>query len=239
MDNDTRDWLLAHHQERYKLQAERSDKIRDRISFLVTPFTILGSGILYVFGNYRHGWAGMRSLMFYIPVSLAAGLFFFALAIALYCLGRGFKYLSIPQPRGLQADVEAIAAYAVAIAPTPFDVLGRVKTVMMERYCQAADHNFNVNFRRTNLVLRATQIGILSFALLLLGLPAFFGNKLQEKPSGATINIYERVIHHGPRKPHYNDHDRTRQERRDSCPRPSSDKDSCRAAYHSAQHAFD
>ncbi len=200
MDDATRDWLLDHHKESYRFQAERSDKIRDRISFLVTPFTVLGSGILYVLSNYRHGWKGIGSMLFYVPAALASALFFLALGMALYCLGRGFKYQSIPQPRGLQEDVESIAAYAKAIAPRPFDTLGHVKTVMMERYCRAADHNLNVNFRRTNLVLRATQLGILSFILLLLCLPCFFSNKLQPSRTGATLHRYEYVIHHGKRR---------------------------------------
>jgi hypothetical protein len=76
MDDATRDWLLDHHKESYKFQAERSDKIRDRISFLVTPFTVLGSGILYALSNYRHGWTGIASVLFYIPVVLATVLFF-------------------------------------------------------------------------------------------------------------------------------------------------------------------
>jgi hypothetical protein len=234
MDDATRDWLLAHHKESYRFQAERSDKIRDRISFLVTPFTVLGSGILYALSNYRHGWSGIHSALFYVPVILATVLFVLALGMALYCLGKGFKYQSIPQPRGLQQDVESIAAYATAIAPRPFDVLGHVKTVMMRRYCEAADHNLNVNFRRTNLVLRATQLGILSFILLLLALPAFFGNNLQPSRTGTTIHIYEHVIHHGPRRiSEYRD-DATRQGYRARGQTPSHPDDACRAADDSA-----
>lgn len=217
MDDATRDWLLDHHKESYKFQAERSEKIRDRISFLVTPFTVLGSGILYAFSNYRHGWTETASLLFYVPMVLATVLFFLALGLALYCLGRGFTYQSIPQPRGLQEDVESIAAYATAIAPRPFNTLGHVKTVMMERYCQAADHNLNVNFRRTNLVLRATQLGILSFILLLLCLPVFFSNKLQPSGTGATIYMYEHVIHHGPRRTLEYDRDNRTRPHRSPC----------------------
>jgi hypothetical protein len=198
MDDLTRDWLLDHHLEAYKFQAERSEKVRDRLSFLVTPFTILGGGILYVIGNYEHKLSTFSVLAFYLPVGLSSGIFLVALVIALYCLGWGFDYQSVRRPRLLQEDVEQIADYAAAHEPD-LNVLSDVKTTMMERYCQAADHNFAVNLRRTNLVLRAIQLGIVSFIVLLFCLPAFFSNKLQSKTPGPTVIFYQKVTRHHER----------------------------------------
>jgi hypothetical protein len=77
MDDQTRDWLLDHHREAYKFQAERAEKIRDRLAFLVTPFTILGAGILYV-----HGFNVFGCLTFYIPAALSLLVFLAALGTA-------------------------------------------------------------------------------------------------------------------------------------------------------------
>jgi hypothetical protein len=199
MDDQTRDWLLDHHREAYKFQADRSEKIRDRLSFLVTPFTILGGAILYVLSNYRHAFSTSSVLIFYVPVVVSLLIFLAALGTALYCLGWGFQYDSVPRPRGLQEDVEKIANYAAAHAPA-LNVLGDVKTTMMERYSSAADYNFSVNFRRTNLVLRAMQLGIVSFIVLLFSLPAFFSNKLQAKPRNPTVIFYKEVKPHHERR---------------------------------------
>jgi len=200
MDDQTRDWLLDHHQEAYKFQAERSEKIRDRLAFLVTPFTILGGAILFILGKFNHTIGLLPCVAFYVPAILSLMVFVGAIGIALYCLGWGFDYDSVPRPRGLQEDVQAIVNYAAQHAPA-LNVLGDVKTTMMERYCDAADYNFSVNLRRTNLVLRATQLGIVSFLILLFALPAFFSNRLQEKTPGTTVIInkefpqkYERRI---------------------------------------------
>lgn len=104
MDTATRDYMLEHHHEIYKSQAERTDKIYGRFSLLVTPFTILGGGLLYVFRNYPHGWIGAKSLLFYVPFSVSAAAFLTALAVAFYCLARGFDYMSIRRPRLLQQE---------------------------------------------------------------------------------------------------------------------------------------
>lgn len=193
MDDQTRDWLLDHHREAYKFQAERSEKIRDRLSFLVTPFTILGGAILYLLGNYRHHFSASACLTFYLPISISMLAFVGALGLALYCLGWGFDYLNVPRPRWLQDDVEDISEYAAASAPG-LNVLGDVKTTMVARYCEAADYNFGVNFYRTNIVLRSMQLGIVSFIILLFALPAFFSNKLQEKTPAPTVIFYKEVI---------------------------------------------
>jgi hypothetical protein len=192
MDDQTRDWLLDHHRGAYKFQAERAEKIRDRLAFLVTPFTILGGGILYVLGKYQHGFNVFGCLTFYIPSALSLLAFLAAMGTALYCLGWGFDYLSVPRPRGLQDDVEEISNYAANSAPG-LNVLDDVKTTMMERYCEAADYNFAVNFRRTNLALRSTQLGIISFLILLFALPTFFSNGLQNEKPASTVIFYKNV----------------------------------------------
>lgn len=228
MDDQTRDWLFNHHLEAYKFQAKRAEKILDRLSFLVTPFTVLGGGILYVLGKYQHALSPFAFFTFYVPVSLSLLLFLTALGFALYCLGRGFDYSSVPRPSWLQEDVEKISKYAANHAPE-LDVFDDVKTTMMRRYCDAADENFVVNFRRTTLVLRSIQIGIASFLFLLLALPSFFSNRLQEKKATSTVIFYEEGI-----RPHERRTDRIRRparrgtkcpgsRARESCPRSSGE----------------
>jgi hypothetical protein len=102
MDTETRDWMFEHHKSAYEFQLERSDKIRDRVSFLSGLLTPFSGAILYIFLNYPHCWPKGNELLFYVPAGLAMIYFLVAILMLLYCLGRGFKYYSIPTPKDLQ-----------------------------------------------------------------------------------------------------------------------------------------
>ena len=102
MDINTQDWLFEHCKSSYEFQLERSEKIRDRVSFLSGLLTPFGGAIIYVFLDYPHAWKSGYELFFYIPASLALICFLTAVMMLLYCLGKGFKYYSIPTPKDLR-----------------------------------------------------------------------------------------------------------------------------------------
>jgi predicted PurR-regulated permease PerM len=183
------DWLLERHQAAYKFQLERSDKLRERISSLSTLLTLLGGAILYTAINYPHTWRGWWSLLFYAPACLSLILFVIAVWMILYCLGWGFQYSYIPTPKELQDYAGKIDAYASAASEEQVDALADIKEHMSQAYCTGATRNLAVNTRRSNLLLRATQIAIISFGLLLAALPSFFfdiGNR-QTPPTRVIV----------------------------------------------------
>lgn len=192
IDESTRDWLLEHHKDAYEFQSERSDKIRDTVSFLSGLLSILGGGILYVAFNYPHSWRGASSLLFYGPISLSLLLFIVAVCQILFCIARGYKYSYILSPKQLQEYVEALVHYSDSCGK-PLDIMDDLKRNMMRRYCEGATHNLNVNTRRSPMLVRATQLSAVSFLCLLLALPFFFIHKSSEKPDSMRVTITEPI----------------------------------------------
>lgn len=197
MNTDMRDWLLEHHKAAYQFQLERSEKLRDRVSLLSGLLTLLGGALLYTSINYPHSWRGGWSLFFYGPGGLALILFLVVIWQVLYSLGWGFQYSYIPTPRQLQDYVVLLKAYADASPGETVDVLADAKNNMIQAYCTGATHNLSVNTRRSNVLLRATQIAIVSFGLLLVSLPRFFFDSAH-KDSEPTKVIISEPIHIRP-----------------------------------------
>jgi hypothetical protein len=191
MDVPTRDWLFDYHKEAYKYQLDRTDKIRDRISLLSSLLTLLGGGVVYVFLNYPHNLEACSCLWFYAPATFAILLFVIAICQVLYCLGWGFTYHYTTDSAGVQNFAEGMVSYAKEIPTEKVDVVQEIKANLIEKYAEAASYNLAVNSRRANLLLRATQIAIASFMLLLLALPAFFYQRAQQEPNPTKVIITE------------------------------------------------
>jgi hypothetical protein len=193
MDKDTREWLVEQHRDSYRYQLGQRNKIYDRVSFLSTPLTLLGAGIIYFFTNSPREWKGGGPLLFYIPISLAACCFVLALLLIIFCLTRGFRYAYALTPRELQDYATKLAEYAAADGGQTIDVLGKIKTNLAQQYCDAATHNAQVNYRRGNIIRSATKVSAVAFVLLLLSLPAFFSGKLNETTTPTRVIISEPV----------------------------------------------
>ena len=193
MNTDMREWLLEHHKAAYEFQLERTEKLRDRVSLLSGLLTLLGGALLYASINYPHSWRGGWSLLFYGPGGLAAVLLIVVIFQVLYALGWGFQYSYIPTPRELQNYAAALKAYADASPAENVDVLADVKDHMIQAYCTGATHNLSVNTKRSNVLLRATQIAILSFGLLLVSLPRFFFDSAHKNAEPTKVIISEPI----------------------------------------------
>lgn len=171
--------------------------MRERLkspSLLSGLLTLLGGGLLYTIINYPHLWRGSWSLLFYGPGSLALLLFFVVIWKVLYALGWGFQYSYIPTPMELQSYAVAMKAYADASPPGEnMDAFTDVKDRMIQAYCEGATHNLSVNTRRSNVLLRATQIAIISFGLLLFSLPRFLFDSLHKDSEPTKVIISEPI----------------------------------------------
>jgi hypothetical protein len=188
MDSDTRNWLLDHHRESYRYQITQRDKVYDRVSFLSGPLTLLGGGISYALFNYPNQ-SNAPFLLFYVPICLSGFCLLIAVCLIIYCLVRGLKYLSILTPAQLRDYAKQLSAYASADAGRGVNVLDKIKENLADRYCDAATHNFQVNYRRGNIILWATKISATALLLLLISLPAFFLAKSKETVTPMKIII--------------------------------------------------
>jgi len=193
MKPEMREWLLEHHKAAYVFEFERSDRLWGRISLLSGLFTVLGGALSYTGSSYPYSWHGGLSLLFYIPAGLSLLFFIIAVVLSLYCLGRGFQYEHILSPQELQDYAEAIDAYAAAVPAEKVDAVADLKDHMIEAYCAGATHNLGVNKRRYKVLLRATQIAICSFVLLLSALPRFFVDSSQEHAEPRKVMVSEPV----------------------------------------------
>lgn len=193
MNTDMRDWLFEHHKAAYQFQLERSEKMRDRVSLLSGLLTLLGGALLYTSINYPHSWRGGWSLLFYGPGGFAVILFLVVIVQILYTLGWGFQYSYIPTPRELQDYAAALNTYADALPGENVNVLADVKDHMTQAYCTGATHNLSVNTRRSNVLLRATQLAIVSFGFLLVSLPRFFFDSAYVEAQPTKVIISEPI----------------------------------------------
>lgn len=190
MDTKTRNCLVEHYKDAYKTQMERTDKIWDRVSFLSGLLTPLGGAIFYVILNYPRG---DLPFSFCFPIIVSLLLFIVAVAQVLYCLAGGFTYSTIPTPLRLREYVKKMENYAASVPGKNVDVLDKIKTNLMNSYCEGASFNMQVNLKRTQLLLKATQISILSFILLLLALPNFFVKQIHHENLPTKVIVTEPI----------------------------------------------
>jgi len=193
MDTDLRDFLFDQYKESCEFQYVLNEKIRTRISFVSGFLVPLGAAFLYVTMNYPHSWKAGWSLFFYGPVSLASLLFLIAILLVFYCVGWGFKYSYITPPDTLQEYVDAVARFAAANPTLNVNELDKIKTNLMHAYSKAATLNWRNNVVRTNVILNATRILIISFMLLLSALPRFFYDRTQQTTSPTKVIVTEPI----------------------------------------------
>lgn len=196
MNPELRDLLLEHHKAAYIFQLEKTEKLRDRVSFLTGLLTLLGGALLYLGVNYPHEWKGCASLFFYVPCGISAILFLVVVGKVLYALGWGFKYSYIPSPQELQEYAETQCSVNADPNTEEIDLVEDLKENMTSAYCGGATHNLKVNQRRAAVLLRATQIAIVCFVFLLSGLPRFFID-LANKDSKPTEVILIKPLNKG------------------------------------------
>jgi Na+/H+-dicarboxylate symporter len=193
MERETRDWLIDQHRESYRYQLEQRDKIYDRVSFLSTPLTLLGAGIIYLTTNTPRGWHPLLPLWFYVPIVVAACFFILALLLIIFTLTWNFRYGYAVTPRELQDYALAFVRYAESSEIQSPDVLGTIKAKLGQQYCDAASHNSAVNYRRRNLISLAMKLSASAFLALLLSLPAFFVGKSAETDSPTKVIITQPI----------------------------------------------
>jgi len=188
MEPESRKWLFEHCKEAYQYQLKRTDDLRDRLSKLASLLTLLGSGIAYVWINFKSTTPWNENLWFYVPAGFSLALFLVAIFRLLYTLGWGFKYAYIPVTTEMVELAEKLETHKALHDPA-LDVVSDLKDQLLSRYSSGADHNLTVNQRRAGNVLSSTQIAIVAFLFLLVCLPRLYSERSSstQKPTSVTI----------------------------------------------------
>jgi surface polysaccharide O-acyltransferase-like enzyme len=172
MNGELLDWLLDHHRNSYRYQLEQRDKIQDRASFLSTPLTLLGTGIIYVATHFHENQGIWRHRTFYALIAVAAALFVFSVLFVISAVVRGSKYSSVLSPASLHQYAIDLAQHSEQT--DGIDVLQRIKQNLADRYSAAATQNWEINVKRSRLLVFGTNVSALAFASFLVALIPFF-----------------------------------------------------------------
>jgi hypothetical protein len=172
MDAQLRDLLVEHHKSAYEFQLARHDKIRDRVAFTIGLISALGSGLLYILAHYPHSTAPTATF-FYLPFFFSAVFFLIAVGLLIYCLGRGFQIGYLPPPSVIQKYAEDLSKRAQDYPQLQLDAFSRVKEHIGSLYCEAASANEPKNIKRSDLLLAAIRVSVLSLFFLILATPEY------------------------------------------------------------------
>jgi hypothetical protein len=188
MPKDLSEFLFEHYKQEYQFQLERTDNIRDRISFVVGFLTVLGSILSYFVSEFPHAWHGGRTIFFYAPLAGAASLFIASAAIVLCVVGGRFLYQSIPSNPQLQKFCEDLVIWSTT-GGMPADVVPTLKRSLLTAYRDGSHHNFLVNRSRADRLLLATRLVVVAFMFSALMLPAYVFEKSKQDKEPTLVRL--------------------------------------------------
>lgn len=180
---DSLRWLLDHAAETYKNEIAATDKIKERISFIlslaVTP--IAASEVYLASGLKGELFSIANTLTFWLPWGVAAGVLSCAVAFVAHALLRGFQYARAPLPSEIIKFFEQ--------HPEPDLALNEAHLGLLNEYAKSIDHNFRQNQARSNTLLKAQRLAFLSLLFLLLSLPRWTYNAANNSPEAQPVKI--------------------------------------------------
>lgn len=188
MPHDLDEFLFEHYKQEYQFQLERTDTIRDRVSFVVGFLTVLGGILSYFVSEFPHAWHCGRTLLFYIPLAAATSLFIASIAIVLWVIGGKFLYQAIPSNPQLQKYCDDLVAWSAA-GETPAEIVPTLKESLLKAYRDGSHHNFLVNRKRTDRLLLATRLVVFAFMFSAAMLPAYTFEKSQQEKEPTLVRL--------------------------------------------------
>lgn len=188
MPTDLDEFLFEHYKQEYQFQLERTDTIRDRVSFVVGFLTVLGGILSYSISEFPHAWHCGRTLLFYIPLAASASLFIASTVIVLWVIGGKFLYQAIPSNPKLQEFCDDLVAWSTA-GGTATDIVPTLKQSLLTAYRDGSHHNFLVNRKRTDRLLLSTRLVVFSFIFSALMLPSYVFEKSQQEKEPTLVRL--------------------------------------------------
>lgn len=188
MSDNINTFLFEHYKQEHQFQRERTDKIRDRVSFVVGFLTVLGGILSYFVSGFPHAWQCGRTLLFYVPLTLAIALFVASALIVLWVVGGNFQYASIPSNPDLQKFCDDLTLWADA-ASAQNEVLPTLKQSLLIAYREASHTNFLTNRTRTDRLLLATRLVVVAFFFSAASLPAYIYEKSKQDKEPTLVRL--------------------------------------------------
>lgn len=166
-------WLLDHAASAYETELQDTDKLKERINFILSLIIIPITGIaVYLASGLKGGYfSTMNVLLFWLPWIFAVISLLISLGLVSFVLLKGFKYARPPLPSEIIQYFE--------LHPEPDKALGEAHLALLKEYAASVDQNYEQNQNRSNKLLKAQRIAFFSIVFLMLCLPRWVHNVIQ------------------------------------------------------------
>jgi len=165
MNNDILEWILERSLEAYDAENKSTDKIRERISFLVSmAFTPCLAISAYLISSLKGDLFSNENLFyFWVPIVFTIVLIISSACYVGYVLLSGFKYSRIPSPSHI---IEYINKH-----PDQSVVLYDAQIGLLNQISQSVDENYKTNQHRKSKLLSAQRLAFYAFIALFFCIP--------------------------------------------------------------------
>jgi hypothetical protein len=189
MPPELQDFAFAAHKEEFERQRDRTDAIRDRITYVVGFLTLVGGIIIYLISEFPHS-TSLRAIFFYLPITCAAAIFLrAAYTVGVVASDRSLYAGPPSDPHKLKEFYDRLVDWGAANNKKGDELVHVAKTRFGERYRYYASHNLQINARRSTSLLSATTLTVWAFAPCILALPSFGYEKLREVKEPTSIRL--------------------------------------------------
>lgn len=181
--SDSLKWLLDHAASAYETELQDTDKLKERINFILSLIIIPITGIsVYLASGFKGDYfSAINVLLFWLPWFVAVIFLLISLGLVSFVLLKGFKYARPPLPSEIIQYFE--------LHPEPDKALGEAHLALLKEYAASVDQNYEQNQNRSNKLLKAQRIAFLSIVFLMLCLPIWVHNVLQFTPESQPNRI--------------------------------------------------
>jgi hypothetical protein len=180
-------WLLDHAESSYNAEIQNTDKIRERISFILSLTITPGFGVAaYLVSSLRGETFALGNVfLFWIPLFISVAILLIATCYVAYALLKGFYYSRVPSPSQIIPYFEA--------HPYPDNALQDGHLELLKEYSNSVDHNFKQNEHRKSKLILAQRLAFLSFAILILCIPKWVYNFTHNEQDTQPVKIISPV----------------------------------------------
>jgi len=183
MTPESIEWLLEHAVSAYEAEIQSTEKLRERISFLLSLVITPCLGIAaYLFSSLRGElFLSENFYFFWVPILLAMVNLLLSICYVAYVLLWKFEYARVPSPSAIVLYIEE--------HPDPTLALQDGRIGLLKEYSDSVDHNFMQNEHRKSKLLLAQRFAFGSFAILLLCIPQWVINFSQNERQVQPVEI--------------------------------------------------
>nr|VFK11208.1 MAG: hypothetical protein BECKLPF1236B_GA0070989_10213 [Candidatus Kentron sp. LPFa] len=165
MTSDSLKWLLDHAIAAYEREWRNTEKLKDRIGFVlsiaITPFP----GVLvYLVVNFKGKplFSISNAIFFWAPWIIAAITLGISIGLLAHALLRGFLYARVPLPSEILPYFEQ--------HPEPDKALKEGQDSLLKEYAASVKHNFQQNQKRYRFLLLSQRSAFLALVFIILAL---------------------------------------------------------------------